>query len=199
MNTTLEFFLFSNKALFLLYLIIAGNYLGNLFSCQIQHILHTNLYAKHLIGLATLIFFVFLADPNAEIRPFKQQMLAVAVLYTWFILSTKTDATVMVTIWSLLFIGYLLTVYIEKKNTKEETIANINLLTNVRFATAVIAAVITVIGMLIYMGEKKVEYGKKFRYLTFFMGKPDCRRFTPSKARATTKNWTHFLQKAFTA
>ena len=199
MNTTLEFLLFSNKALFLLYLIIAGNYLGNLFSCQIQHILNTNLYAKHLIGLATLIFFVFLADPNAESRPFKQQMIAIAVLYTWFILSTKTDAPVMVSIWVLLFIGYLLTVYIEKKNTKEEAIADIDLLTNMRIATAVIAAVITVIGMFVYMGEKKVEYGKKFHYLTFFMGKPDCRGFTPSEARATANNWTYFFKKAFTA
>ena len=35
--------------------------------------------------------------------------------------------------------------------------------------------VLTAIGFLIYMGEKKLEYSKNFSYHTFFLGKPSCR------------------------
>ena len=48
--------------LFALYLIIAVNFLGQLFSCHLQTILYKNIYIDHLIGLCTLFFFVLLVQ-----------------------------------------------------------------------------------------------------------------------------------------
>ena len=36
---------------------------------------------------------------------------------------------------------------------------------------------IGVIGFILYYGEKRYEYGKRFNFLTFLMGKPVCREF----------------------
>ena len=37
----------------------------------------------------------------------------------------------------------------------------------------------TVMGFLVYMGAKKMEYGREFRYLTFMFGMPSCRGESP--------------------
>lgn len=35
--------------------------------------------------------------------------------------------------------------------------------------------VLTVVGFLMYMGAKKLEYKDKFKYITFLFGKPNCK------------------------
>ena len=35
-------------------------------------------------------------------------------------------------------------------------------------------------GMFVYMGAKKLEYGKQFNYLSFFFNKPSCRGSSPA-------------------
>ena len=39
-------------------------------------------------------------------------------------------------------------------------------------------AVVTLIGVIIYYGEKRLEYGKKFDLMTFIVGKPKCKYYT---------------------
>jgi len=36
---------------------------------------------------------------------------------------------------------------------------------------------IGIIGFVLYYGEKKFEYGKRFNHLTFLLGKPVCRKY----------------------
>ena len=45
-------------ALFLLYLIILGNYAGELLGCRVQEIFSELALAKHMIGIFTLYYFV---------------------------------------------------------------------------------------------------------------------------------------------
>ena len=33
----------------------------------------------------------------------------------------------------------------------------------------------TIYGFLVYIGQKKIEYGKKFNFKTFFMGTSQCK------------------------
>ncbi len=39
---------------------------------------------------------------------------------------------------------------------------------------------ITLLGALLYLGEKKIEYGSKFDYHKFFFGQVECKRSSPS-------------------
>ena len=50
-------------SVFILFLIIASNYIGELFPCKMQSILVENVYLKHFIAFLTLMFFVVLTDP----------------------------------------------------------------------------------------------------------------------------------------
>jgi uncharacterized membrane protein YedE/YeeE len=42
------------------------------------------------------------------------------------------------------------------------------------------AAAITGLGVTLYMGEKKLEYGKRFSYTVFFLGKNKCKNTVSS-------------------
>ena len=39
-------------------------------------------------------------------------------------------------------------------------------------------AVVTLLGVVVYYGEKRLEYGKKFDLMTFIVGKPKCKYYT---------------------
>ena len=56
------------KHLFVLYLIIAGNYLGELFGCKTQKMFQENMYFKHIIGFMTLYFFVLFTSTEEQKR-----------------------------------------------------------------------------------------------------------------------------------
>ena len=36
-----------------------------------------------------------------------------------------------------------------------------------------------IIGFILYLGEKKIEYKDKFNYITFIFGKPSCTNIFP--------------------
>jgi hypothetical protein len=40
-------------------------------------------------------------------------------------------------------------------------------------------ALITMVGIIVYAGEKRLEYGKKFNWLTFLIGVTPCKHKTP--------------------
>ena len=42
-----------------------------------------------------------------------------------------------------------------------------------------LGALVGIIGFLVYMGMKKNEYGKNFKYMQFLLGKPDCKGKSP--------------------
>ena len=51
-------------AIFIFTLIISGNFLAQLFPCNIQKLLSNNILVKHLFGFLTLFFFGALAFPR---------------------------------------------------------------------------------------------------------------------------------------
>tara|TARA_B100000427_G_C15390357_1_gene543027 strand:- start:210 stop:785 length:576 start_codon:yes stop_codon:yes gene_type:complete len=51
-------------AIFILYLIIAGNYTGELFGCRLQEIFTEIAYVKHIIAFLSLHYFVNLTTPT---------------------------------------------------------------------------------------------------------------------------------------
>ena len=80
----------SSGLIFVLFLIISGNYLGELFPCKIQKYLTKNVYLKHCIGLLTLIFFVVFTDSDSEQENFKDIVLGSIKLYILFLLLINT-------------------------------------------------------------------------------------------------------------
>lgn len=65
---------------------------------------------------------------------------------------------------------------VKKKQTLENYISNIRKIEEV---LTIIIMIVTLIGFLIYLGEKKIEYGKNFKLMTFLFGVSQCKNKSP--------------------
>ena len=169
-----------SMAIFIFLLIVSGNYLGNLFPCRIQDSFENNMYAKHFLGYFTLLFFV-LFTMDEQIRNVNYILLGSFILYITFLLLSSTPYYIWFSIFIIAAIIYIFELKKreynalknkQNKNQMTNSIDNVNI---IQYSLGIINAVLLVLGFLIYMGEKKIEYGKNFHYGMFLFGKPSCR------------------------
>jgi len=171
------------STIFVLILIISAGFILQIFPCRLQNALNNNMYLKHLLGFFTLLFIVVL---NSSLKNRKDIVLKSLVLYIFFILLTKTDYNFLIVILILLGLSYV--IFLEKDRlekhkdnnsselaTEENTENKINFYENAINIIYIVIILITFVGVLVYMGEKKLEYKKSFNYITFFIGKTDCK------------------------
>ena len=184
--------------IFIFILIISGNFLA-LVPCKLQDELNNNMYVKHLFGLFTMIFFVTLAAPVKD-KTISAVTLNSFLLYLLFILITKVHVKIFYVIAVLLGSTYITVLLKEadigtinanasatdvKNNdtmeqSNEDAILNnqLKIYDNIIFYSYILILILTFIGVLAYMGEKKLEYKKNFKYVTFFLGKTVCKHST---------------------
>ena len=188
--------------IFIFILIISGNFMA-LVPCKLQDELNENMYVKHLFGLFTMIFFVTLAAPVKDKR-ISVVALNSFLLYLLFILITKVHVKVFYVIAVLLGTTYISVLLKQadidkisanasatdvkkndnieqsneqsKENPEDVILANqLKIYDSVIFYSYILILLLTIIGVLAYMGEKKLEYKKNFKYVTFFLGKTICK------------------------
>lgn len=166
------------QCVFTMVLIVSANFLAETFPCRVQYLLKNNMIAKHTFGLLTMVFFVVLALRQES---FQDIFIEGILLYLVFILMSKTSTGFFFAIMLLLAVIYLLHLY-DKKNeeTKQTNEKQITSSSKVGDILYYLTYVLLGIGVLEYMGEKKIEYGKRFSYIYFFLGKPTCKGSSPS-------------------
>jgi Ca2+/Na+ antiporter len=104
------------------------------------------------------------------------------LMYVFFIMLTKTAKYIFIGCFVLLCITYLLVLYdkqIDESEDHPNKKRNQNRNQYILSLLYTIIITLTIIGVIIYMGEKKIEYGKKFNYFNFFLGEPTCKGKTP--------------------
>ena len=160
--------------LFVLYLIISGNYVGELFSCDLQQILTENYAIKHLLGIFTLFFFVTLAAP--DIKWNKLIVAGVTLgMYLLFIISNRSSATTQLINIGLLFAIFVLQMTRTQAKRKEDelgedhTVLKERLVTS-QWAVAIAILALAVYGHILYIGKKRIEFRGKFSYFKLFKG-----------------------------
>ena len=79
-------------------------------------------------------------------------------------------------------IGHEKTEYEQEEKEKKEELKNIeiNNYDIIVYILYIITFFTIFIGVLIYMGEKKLEYKNNFNYFTFFIGKSNCKGKSPN-------------------
>lgn len=184
--------------IFIFILIISGNFMA-LVPCKLQDELNNNMYVKHLFGLFTMIFFVTLAAPVKD-KTISAVTLNSFLLYLLFILITKVHVKIFYVIAVLLGSTYITVLLkeadistinanasaidVKNNDTMEQTNENpknvilnnqLKIYDNIIFYSYILILILTSIGVLAYMGEKKIEYKKNFKYVTFFLGKTVCK------------------------
>lgn len=178
-----QVFLTAMKSLFVFNLIVSGNYLGDLFGCRIQDLFAKNIYIKHLLGFLTLYFFVSLVDTDLKYNAVYKLLMTFAI-YIIFLFSTKMYYKSWLGFISLLGLIYIISIV--KEIFKDDDRLK-NILSYVQYGLGVVAIILLILGMLYYMGEKKVEYGNKFSYQKFFFAAPSCRGETPVIDKSITE------------
>lgn len=186
MNMNISTTLPNGFYLALVYLVISGNYLGNLFGCRTQQLFQNNMWIKHLLGLFTTYFLIVLSTPPEGYSAIATVGLATAI-YAWFFLTTKMHVNFWIPMILAILLSYFLYVY--KKQTaptaptdpnNAATAAKTEQILLGQKAAVLFAAILTVLGVVTYFGEKRIEYGDKFDAWTFWTGVPVCRKSTPS-------------------
>ena len=169
---------FSGRNVFILYLVLAGSFLQPLFPCHSTRLIGNSMIIRHILGFLTLIFFVVVTDTEIDdYLPLGTILAVAAAIYAWFIVSSRMSAYWWVGLVFLLAALYLVDLYDSREKNMSATKQQVIEYTK----TGLIAAslVTTLLGFLIYVGEKKLEFRNDFNYLTFFLGKETCTN-TPS-------------------
>ena len=138
------------EAFFAIYLIIACNFIGELFGCKFRQALQENMYLKHLFGFLTFAFLVILV--SVDFNNINNLILAFIysiIFYIWFVLTTKTHIYITIIVLLIFLIMYILkfrinelekrkqkfsylTFFIGKSNCRNDKYENISILNNVK-------------------------------------------------------------------
>ncbi len=150
--------------LVLLYLLISGNYLNHLLGCKIHAILENTLWLKHLLGFMTTYFLIILAIPPGSYGH-KETLGFAAVIYVWFYLTTRMNATFWVPMITLATLAYFIYVYIGQRKLKDAFAARAK---DVQLLAILAAGILTIVGVVVHYGERKVTEGSRFRAWEFW-------------------------------
>ena len=174
--------------LFIIYVIIAGNYTTHVLSCQMQKFLETSIVSRHIIGILVFFFFIMLEGGwdfnqnvmNEEVNNWASgntiHSLAYAVLlYIIFILVARSRLIPNLFFFATLFILYVLnvhTTYLEKRNriTKENVKKN----RKIEKVLLVFGILIFFYGLFDYIRYKINKHKNKFNIRTFILGNVIC-------------------------
>lgn len=182
----------SGRNLFILFLLLSGNYLQPLLPCNTTKFMKESKLVRHMLGFFTLLFFVVVSDSEFDKHmPLGTILVTAAIIYIWFILSSKMTANWWFALAILLGSLYLINLY-EDRATKEDPEMK-KFLASVKDWILGSSMVITLVGFIIYLGEKKLDYRGKFNYSDFFLGTTECKG-TPTNIPYMTSLQAAFLE-----
>lgn len=173
--------------IFILFLMICANFIGDLIPCKVQMVLNQNIFIKHFIAFLTLTFFVVFTDDNLDYS-FNKIIMTSVKMYSIFIVFINTNKHFFIISLFLLGLTYLINLKLAVMKKKIEQNAyhdDINLekqyvlFNNVNNILFYLLNFSIVIGFIIYIGEKKIEYKDQFNYITFLFGNSKCKNFSP--------------------
>ena len=170
---------------FAFYLLVACNYVKEIFGCQLQNALDNSILAKHAVSFILLFFLVVLVNPDLADTRIPQTFLLSIGIYAWFLMTTRTPIWVTFVVLLLLLASYLASIakarYVKDDSNNAESAAK--KARTLQYVFAYTALGLSVIGFALYAIEKKREYGSKFDMMKFFSGTLKCRGYTPRRAK----------------
>jgi len=174
---------FVAPAVFAFYVVIIGNFLSNqLMGCRMQELLTSNLFIMHLVGFLMLFFVVILVDPANADRNLISNLGIAVVVYTWFVMSSKTNVYFTITTLCILLTVYIINAkrlrHVDEKNEEQS-----QKLLKIQKFLVIISGILTIVGFVIYLTEKRKEYKADFSLMYFLFGTPRCRNYTPKSAK----------------
>lgn len=163
------------KVLLMFYLIVGNSYTKDLYSGQMKEFIKSNRLAQHIIALITMLVLI---TTVGEVTDIKLSICYSLIAYSWFVLTTKLDIHWNIAIFALLVMGFM---YDSKLVDKEVSVIddealNIKDIKKIKRKHKVMrrwimlsTLGITVLGTLLYVNKKQVQYGGGFDPATFLL------------------------------
>jgi hypothetical protein len=165
------------NGIFLFMIIILGSYIENMFPCGFQKLFNRNIYCKYILSFFML--FIAIIISNDKLSKNKNIFFLFGItglLYLWFLFMTKMNVYFFI---SLIVVLFGLYAYIEYSDTNKLEEKDKKTYDIIKLTLFILAIVITVVGFLLYYGEKKYEYKKMFSWNTFFFDSVVCNHNPP--------------------
>lgn len=175
--------------LFVAFLIIAGGYATQIFSCSTQRYLSNDIYGKHIIGFGLIFMFIMLEGgwnfdkEDRDKYPVDwsngncfDSFIYAGILYFIFLLSSKMRISWNIAFFSLLFILYITNTQRLYHFNRNQLNKNTN--QSILEAEKVILyslPIVLIVGVIDYFIYKKNQLGKDFQFYLFFLGNAKCR------------------------
>lgn len=175
---------------FAFYLLVACNYVKEIYGCRLQHVLDRSIVAKHIVAFLLVFFLVVIVNPDLADKRILQNILLSVGIYVWFLMTTRMPFWALVLVLVLLLASYIASIA-KTRHEKDQNIDKIKTARAWQFGLAYSALAVSACGFVLYGIEKRLEYGRKFSVRKFFTGKLTCRGYTPSRARI----WPALLKK----
>ena len=159
------------KGLFLIFLAITANFIGETMSCSFQTFLSNNMIAKQVV-VYFLIYFTLNYSAKDANSPLRQMSMSVAI-YVFYVMLTKTPFNITVAV--CIALATMLVIqnckaYYEKQKDKDKVVLLDS--ANKLIAYAIIAT--TVIGFVMYYLKQRRDKGSSFSSTKFIFGVTKC-------------------------
>jgi len=170
------------NGLFLFFLAIMSSFTFKLLGCPLQKLLANNLYARHGVYIAVILFTTSFSTDN-KVNPI-YHLINAFLIYIFIIIFTKMTVPFTIAVFILLIFLYLSHMYrnyydyiIKKSSNKEhkKIYENRNfILSKIDKLLLVLIISITIFGSVKFILHKQKQYGKKFSIQKYFFGKRKC-------------------------
>ena len=161
--------------------IIAGNYVGDIYSCELRHYFNNHMLIKHIIGF--LIMFVFVGNIEENINTFQKIGLSI-FFYIWYLLIMRTNKYFTLSIILFIVILFIIDSYIKdlKKDGEEKNKKDILYYQKLMNFIFIINLIISIAGLIIFYFYTRDKL-ENFTIIKFLMGSRDQKCFTQKFAK----------------
>jgi len=148
--------------LLVFYLALSGNFLGDLFSKELRTFFENNRISQHMLGYLTMLMSITYVS---GIKSIMFGLILTAILYLWFLLTTKLELK-----WNIgILLVLLLNLFINKYSNylKEQKDPSYKKYKTISHGLFTITILTTFIGSSFFLLEKKNKFGDKFNIVDY--------------------------------
>ena len=184
------------NGIFLLLLAVSGNFVAETLGCKTQYALSNNMYLKNLVILFMIYFTINYSSTDVEHPLWALQ--GTVIIWIFFVLFSRMRPMYTLAVIILLLITYILNNFRkyykatapppkddksvkmgqnkEEDNDKKQSALDKQLF-ELQAVSLGSASLLILVGSMMYLRDKKREYGNKFEILKFIFGVKKCASF----------------------
>lgn len=157
------------RAVFLLFIAISANFLGNTLNCGLQYNLTNTPYLRHLFLYVLIVFTIDFTSKNS--MSMEEILTKSLIIYIFYLMLSKQNYITLVIVIILListYLTYIQSNYLKQKNQSTEFYDNLS-----QYLVFGIG-LITIIGFLMYFSRQYSEHKDDFDITKFIFGTNTC-------------------------